>query len=636
MKFQCFALASLIVSFVSADEPNPPVWPNSVKIFNPSQSTAVIEEAVNAAFATNGGHNPPNNGQFSTKRFAFLFKPGSYGAEVPVGFYTQVMGLGETPGQVIFTSEKGVYCEEGDYGYTGGALDTFWRSAENFRTQATWKNTAGPGMLWAVSQAAPLRRIQVDNALTLYEYQPPYQGAGYSSGGFFANLEVGFGEAGDAKTKDLKKQQQNLRSQPNRENETDNGPAVNLGSQQQWFARNSKVSAWNGGVWNVVVCGVDGAPASHCSNQGGIPITNIPETPLISEKPYITVDSSGEKFNLVVPALKTNSHGFDFDSAVDSTIIGFEKVYVTKPTDTATDINSKLKEGLHIVLSPAIYNLDAALEIAHENQVILGLGMPTLRPTNATAIIKVGNVDGARICGVIVQAGPVVDNRISPALIQFGQEGQSYAGSATNPSFMHDVFARVGGPDGTPDDPVGADVMVRVDNGFVIGDNMWFWRADHTVAGGADLENNKAMNGLVVTGDDVIMYGLAVEHALEDLVQWSGERGQTYFFQSELPYSVDHTYGDNGFAGFRVNESVKNHDGYGIGVYSNFVKDSVNVQSAIVVPNGLESRFVAPVTVFLNGKGSIQHIVNEQGAAVQNNSRTSYNCNSEQHLASDN
>lgn len=42
---------------------------------------------------------------------------------------------------------------------------------------------------------------------------------------------------------------------------------------------------------------------------------------------------------------------------------------------------------------------------------------------------------------------------------------------------------------------------------------------------------------------------------------------QTYFFQSELPYTVNHTYGDNGFAGFRVNESVKNHDGYGIGVY---------------------------------------------------------------------
>jgi hypothetical protein len=67
-----------------------------------------------------------------------------------------------------------VYCEEGDYDFQGGALDTFWRSAENFRTAATWDSTIGaPGMLWAVSQAAPLRRVQVDHALTLFEYQPP-------------------------------------------------------------------------------------------------------------------------------------------------------------------------------------------------------------------------------------------------------------------------------------------------------------------------------------------------------------------------------------------------------------------------------------------------------------------------------
>ena len=41
-------------------------------------------------------------------------------------------------------------------------------------------------------------------------------------------------------------------------------------------------------------------------------------------------------------------------------------------------------------------------------------------------------------------------------------------------------------------------------------------------------------NGLVVTADDVIMYGLAVEHTEQDLVQWSGERGRTYFYQSEV------------------------------------------------------------------------------------------------------
>ena len=33
-------------------------------------------------------------------------------------------------------------------------------------------------------------------------------------------------------------------------------------------------------------------------------------------------------------------------------------------------------------------------------------------------------------------------------------------------------------------------------------------------------------------------YGLAVEHVHKDLVVWSGERGKTFFFQSEMPYGV--------------------------------------------------------------------------------------------------
>ena len=502
---------------IASGQQNPPQWPDTVQVFDPSQSAGDIQEKVNAAFEQNGGHDPANHGQFSDKRFAFLFKPGSYTTDVPVGFYTQVLGLGTAPGDVVFTSERGVYCEEGDYYYAGGALDTFWRSAENFRTQATWDNTAGPGMLWAVSQAAHLRRVQVDHALTVYEYQPPYQGAGYSSGGFFANVEVGLVSSREHSNSSMPTPL--LRSGAT---STDGPPAVNLGSQQQWFARNSHVSQWNGGVWNVVVTGVDGAPASHCSNQdNNIPITNVPTTPLVAEKPYITIDDGG-KYSLVVPAPKTDSHGSDFNDTA-AKVIGFEQVYVTQPTDTAETINAKLSAGLHVVLSPAIYDLDHPLQVTHDDQVLLGLGMATLRPTNATEAVVVGNVDGARVAGIIAQAGPASGTSASPALIRFGDG--SHAGTVFNPSFMHDVFCRVGGPDGTEGDPVAADVMVEVNSGFVIGDNMWFWRADHTVEGESDKRFNPVNHGLLVRGNDVTMYGLAVEHTLQDLVQWSGERG---------------------------------------------------------------------------------------------------------------
>ena len=81
----------------------------------------------------------------------------------------------------------GVFCPEGDYDMTGGALDTFWRSAENFRMSTSFEWMGNAGMLWAVSQAAPLRRVVVDGDLSLYEYEPPFGGAGYSSGGFLAS-----------------------------------------------------------------------------------------------------------------------------------------------------------------------------------------------------------------------------------------------------------------------------------------------------------------------------------------------------------------------------------------------------------------------------------------------------------------
>ena len=59
--------------------------------------------------------------------------------DVPVGFYTTVSGLGLHPDDVTFTGIKGVYCEEGASNFTLGALENFWRSAENFRSQATFQ-----------------------------------------------------------------------------------------------------------------------------------------------------------------------------------------------------------------------------------------------------------------------------------------------------------------------------------------------------------------------------------------------------------------------------------------------------------------------------------------------------------------
>lgn len=254
--------------------------------------------------------------------------------DCPVGYYTAIYGTGEQPSDVHFTSPKGVYSQEGDFSI-GGGLSSFWRSAENFRTSANNKWYVGSGMMWAVSQAAPLRRAIIDEDLLLFEYEPPIPGAGEESGGYASNVKV--------------------------------GGKISLGSQQQFFVRDSVVGEWAGGVWNVVVTGVKGAAPSHCGNAvatagnthnatapavpprtvlpgpagesrrrreaqrsqrttapAPVPMTNVPVTPVVAEKPYITIDGAG-KFTLQIPGVKTNSSGYAYGNA-DTVSIGFEQV----------------------------------------------------------------------------------------------------------------------------------------------------------------------------------------------------------------------------------------------------------------------------------------------------------------------
>ena len=123
-------------------EPNPPTWPASVQVFGP-ENEPMIEQTINHMTAS---LNNRTTGHFSDERFAFLFKPGTYTANIKVGYYVQILGLGESAGDVVFTGDRGVYVEAMDKRPGGaGSLDTFWRGAENFRV------SSANGLLWAVS-----------------------------------------------------------------------------------------------------------------------------------------------------------------------------------------------------------------------------------------------------------------------------------------------------------------------------------------------------------------------------------------------------------------------------------------------------------------------------------------------------
>lgn len=60
--------------------------------------------------------------------------------------------------------------------------------------------------------------------------------------------------------------------------------------------------------------------------------------------------------------------------------------------------------------------------------------------------------------------------------------------------------------------------MTLVNSGNVIIDNTWLWRADHAVSGLVVNEENPVEAGLVVYGDNVIGYGVAVEHTLGNML----------------------------------------------------------------------------------------------------------------------
>lgn len=306
---------------------------------------------------------------------------------------------------------------------------------------------------------------------------------------------------------------------------------MDMGVQQQFMTRNNDYRSTTGGNWNFVHVGDLNPPVEHCTNYGGHPSTTIYNTPIVREKPYIIKD--GDSFKLMKPHIEIQKRGLSPNNWNYATEIDFSQVYVASDSDSAATINAKLAEGLHLVFQPGQYHLEDHIYVNNPDTVVLGLGLATLIPTNGNAALKVGNVDGVVIAGLLFQASTTK----SEVLLQVGDEG--YAGDAYNPVTLHDMFARVGGPNDSNNEQVSVETMAVINTSHVVIDNTWFWRADHDVAGSVYAQRNPVSTGFVVNGDHVTAYGLAVEHTLGEMTKWNGNYGKTYFYQSELPYDVD-------------------------------------------------------------------------------------------------
>ena len=121
--------------------------------------------------------------------------------DIPVGYYTEVDGLGQDPSAVVINGGVTAIGQNGS-----GALDTFWRSVSNLTIHVvpTADGCHTGNEMWAVSQAAPMRRVDVKDFTT---FMPYCENPNFASGGFVADSKL-------------------------------EGGALN-GSQQQFYVRNS-------------------------------------------------------------------------------------------------------------------------------------------------------------------------------------------------------------------------------------------------------------------------------------------------------------------------------------------------------------------------------------------------------------
>ncbi len=550
--------ASLMLATANAQSHHPPVLVtqaelgDNVLLFDPSMPAANIQAQIDKVYAIQ------QHSEFGSARYALLFLPGEYHVDIPIGFYTQVLGLGASPDAVHITGNV-----HSDASLPrNNATCTFWRGVEGF--SVTPKDGT---MQWAVSQAAPFRRMHVVGNIVLH------QKGGWASGGWMSDSLI--------------------------------DGNVGAGPQQQWISRNSEWGSWSGANWNMVFVGIPHPPEGEWPQP---PYTKIDKTPIVREKPFLEVDAKGN-WGVRVPALQTNSQGITWHGgSTPGRSIPLSTFYIAHPgNDTAATMNAELAKGKNLLLTPGTYDLAEPIRITRPNTIVLGLGFATLRPTNGTAAITTSDVDGIDIAGLLIDAGP----RQSPVLVEIGPQA-SHATHAKNPIFLYDVFFRVGGAG------VGRTrVNLLINSNDTIIDHTWIWRADH--GAGVGWTSNLSDNGLVVNGNNVTAYGLFVEHHQQFQVLWNGNHGRTYFYQSEIPYdppdqpSFTSASGTNGWASYKVAGNVTTHEAWGLGIYSVFRHPNVNLTRAIEVPVTPGVRFHHMITVALDNLGEISNVIDNKG-----------------------
>ena len=344
-------VAGLLASFAVAGTTSaagPDFGPN-VLVFDPSMPTSQIQAAVDAV-ATQQVSN-----QFGTQRYALLFKPGTYGSAPTRSTSRSATtrasrASAASPGDVVINGS--VYVRNQCDGGSCIALNNFWRSLSNLTINVTTPDFGCySGEFWAVSQAAPMRRVHVNGLATLMDY---CTGPSFASGGFIADSAF-------------------------------DGSTVINGSQQQWLVRNSIARRLDQRRLEPGVLG---------RRRRARPV--LPRAGVVRRPVHDARDQPGDARGAVplrrrrraIQRLRArrrrhNSAGTTWASGPTPGLsIPINKFFVARPADTADAINKALATGKNLILTPGVYHLDQTIKVTRPDTVVLGLGFPTLVPDN--------------------------------------------------------------------------------------------------------------------------------------------------------------------------------------------------------------------------------------------------------------
>lgn len=314
-----------------------------------------------------------------------------------------------------------------------------------------------------------------------------------------------------------------------------------------------------------------------------------------------------------MPALQQDSSGPSWTGgSTAGTSVPISKFFIATPSTPILAMDAALALGRNLLLTPGVYDLKAPILVARPNTIVLGLGFPTLVPQHGTAAMQVLGVPGVKLSGMIFDAGP----KTSPVLLQLGGPLAGRTAAPAIPRWCRTCSSVSAGPrrarrptawwstapmsSSTTSGP-GAPITVRA----------WAGPAMSPIRASSS------------TATNVTAYGLAVEHYQKNEVIWNGQGGEDIFFQNEMPYDPPSQAAwmsgpaTDGYPAFLISARVRSFSGYGLGSYC-FFNQGVPIESATAfsVPDTPGVQLNDVLTRFLNGSGSIDHVVNGTGAAV--------------------